>query len=366
MRRSRCGPPRRRYARSVPTRKRIGFLTFGFWQPADWSLTRTARDALTQTVELAVAAEELGVDGAYVRVHHFARQLSAPFPLLSAIAVRTSRIEIGTGVIDLRYENPLYMAEEAAVADLLSGGRLQLGVSRGSPEPAFRGFDAFGYSPPEGLDDAGFARAKLELFRAAIAGAGVVPADAGGRPGPGTLPIQPQSPGLPERIWWGSGTRATARWTGEQGLNLQSSTLLLEDTSVPFDELQAEQIAIFRDAWEAAGHARTPRVSVSRSVLPITSDLDRRLFGRESGQDQVGWIDGTIGRFGRTYAGEPDVISDQLAKDAAVAAADTVLLTVPNQLGVEYNARMLETIVRDVAPAFGWSPERPVAAVPDA
>jgi len=339
-------------------RKRIGFLSFGHWQQAEWSQTRTAREALVQTVELAVAAEELGVDGAFLRVHHFARQLSAPFPLLAAMAARTSRIELGTGVIDLRYENPLYMAEEAAVTDLLSDGRLQLGVSRGSPEPAYRGADAFGYAPPEGLSDAEYAHAKVDLFRAAIAGAGVVRADVGGRPGPHALPIEPQSPGLPERIWWGSGTRGTAAWAGEQGMNLMSSTLLLEDTSVPFDQLQAEQIALFREAWDAAGHARAPRVSVSRSVLPITSDLDRRLFGREPGQDQVGWIDGGIARFGRPYAGEPDAIAEELAKDEAVAAADTILLTVPNQLGVEYNAKLLETIARYVAPAFGWSAPR--------
>jgi alkanesulfonate monooxygenase SsuD/methylene tetrahydromethanopterin reductase-like flavin-dependent oxidoreductase (luciferase family) len=117
---------------------RIGFLSFGHWQNAPGSQTLTARDALTQTIELAVAAEELGIDGAYVRVHHFARQLASPFPLLSAIAARTSRIEMGTAVIDMRYENPLYMAEEAAAADLISDGRLQLGVSRGSPEPALR------------------------------------------------------------------------------------------------------------------------------------------------------------------------------------------------------------------------------------
>jgi alkanesulfonate monooxygenase SsuD/methylene tetrahydromethanopterin reductase-like flavin-dependent oxidoreductase (luciferase family) len=329
--------------------KRIGFLSFGHWQRAEWSQTRTAHDALTQTVELAVAAEELGVDGAFVRVHHFARQLSAPFPLLAAIGVRTSRIEIGTGVIDLRYENPLYMAEDAAVADLLSDGRLQLGVSRGSPEPAYRGYEAFGYATPD-------ARAKLDLFLAAIEGAGVVHADAGGRPGAGTLPVQPQSPGLRERIWWGSGSRETAKWVGERGLNLMSSTLLLEDTQVPFDELQAEQIGLFHDAWTKAGHEREPRVSVSRSVLPITSDLDRRLFGGDANEDQVGYLDGAMARFGRTYTGEPDAIAAELAGDAAVAAADTILLTVPNMLGVEYNARLLETIARDIAPAVGWAP----------
>jgi alkanesulfonate monooxygenase SsuD/methylene tetrahydromethanopterin reductase-like flavin-dependent oxidoreductase (luciferase family) len=342
--------------------KRIGFLSFGHWQQADWSRTRTAAEAHLQTVELAVAAEELGLDGAFVRVHHFARQLASPFPLLAAIGVRTSRIEIGTAVIDMRYENPLYMAEDAAAADLLAGGRLQLGISRGSPEPAWRGADAFGYAPPEGMDDAELARRKTELFRAAIAGAGVVHADAGGGPGRSLLPIQPLSPGLPERIWWGSGSSRSAPWVAEQGMNLMSSTLLLEDTGVPFDELQAGQIALYREAWAATGHPRTPRVSVSRSVIPITSDLDRRLFGGDANADQVGYLDGAMARFGRTYTGEPDVIAAELARDVAVAEADTLLLTVPNQLGVEYNARLLETIARDVAPAIGWEPASAPAA----
>src|SRR6195952_4841895 len=151
--------------------KRIGFLSFGHWQPIAGSQVRTARDALVQTVELAVAAEELGVDGAYVRVHHFARQLASPYPLLAAIAARTSQIEIGTGVIDMRYENPLYMAEEAAATDLLSDGRLQLGVSRGSPETALRGSETFGYVPAEGSDDGAMAREHTGLFLSAISGA---------------------------------------------------------------------------------------------------------------------------------------------------------------------------------------------------
>ena len=330
--------------------KRIGFLSFGHWHPAG-GMTNSAGDALRQTVELAVAAEEIGVDGAFVRVHHFARQLASPFPLLAAIGVRTARIEIGTGVIDMRYENPLYMAEDAGAADLLSGGRLQLGISRGSPEHAWRGAEAFGHSL-----DTEDVHAKTRRFRDAIAGAGMVAADAGGRPADVLLPIQPQSTGLGDRIWWGSGTRASAVWAAEQGMNLMSSTLLLEDTQVPFDQLQLEQIDLFRDAWAKAGHEREPRVSVSRSVIPITSDLDRRLFGGDENADQVGWLDGSLARFGRTYTGEPDEIAEELARDEAVRAADTILLTVPSRLGVEYNARMLETIARDIAPAIGWSP----------
>src|SRR6187551_1272999 len=147
--------------------KRIGFLSFGHWGDVPGSRVRSARDALLQAIELAVAAEEVGVDGAFFRVHHFAEQQASPFPLLAAIAARTSRIEMGTGVIDMRYENPLYMAEEAAATDLLGDGRLQLGVSRGSPETALRGSEAFGYVPPEGSSDADLARDKTALFLAA-------------------------------------------------------------------------------------------------------------------------------------------------------------------------------------------------------
>jgi alkanesulfonate monooxygenase SsuD/methylene tetrahydromethanopterin reductase-like flavin-dependent oxidoreductase (luciferase family) len=346
----------------MPHPKRIGFLSFGHWTPAPGSATRTGQDALLQSIELAVAAEGLGLDGAYVRVHHFARQLAAPFPLLAAMGARTSRIELGTAVIDMRYENPLYMAEDAAAADLIADGRLQLGVSRGSPEPALRGSEAFGHVPAAGETDADLARTHTATFRAAIAGAGVAQADPalGGR---GLLPIQPQAPGLADRIWWGAGTRATGVWAAEQGMHLMSSTLLTEDTGVPFDQLQLEQIQLYRETWEAMGWEREPRVSVSRSVLPIVSDLDRMYFGRETGRgDTTGYLDGGLARFGRTYAGEPDAIASELAADVAVQAADTLLLTVPNQLGVEYNANLLSVIAEHVAPAIGWRPSTAATA----
>ncbi len=338
-------------------KKNIGFLNFGHWTPSPHSAVRTASDALLQTIELAVAAEELGVDGAYVRVHHFARQFAAPYPLLAAIGARTSRIEIGTGVIDMRYENPLAMAESAAAADLISGGRLQLGISRGSPEQVIDGFRHFGHDPGPDGDHAAMAREHTRHFLDVLRGEGF--AEPNPRPmfpnPPGLLPLEPQSPGLRDRIWWGAGTRATAEWTAEQGMNLMSSTLLTEDTGVPFHRLQAEQIERFRTAWVAAGHQREPRVSVSRSIFPIVSDLDRGYFGRESrSQDQVGMIDGGIARFGKTYAGEPDQLVRELAEDEAVAAADTLLLTVPNQLGVDYNAHVLQALVEHVAPALGW------------
>ncbi|MGI4896214.1 MAG: LLM class flavin-dependent oxidoreductase [Janthinobacterium lividum] len=338
--------------------KSIGFLSFGHYQPVQGSHARTAREALVQTVELAVAAEELGFDGAYVRVHHFARQQAAPFPILAAMAARTSYIELGTGVIDMRYENPLYMAEEAAMTDLISDSRLQLGVSRGSPEPASNGPAAFGYVPAEGETEADMARRHTDVFRRAIAGAGMTASNPRMTGRSTALPILPQSPGLADRIWWGSGTRETARWVARQGMNLMSSTLLTEDTGVPFDQLQAEQIAIFREEWAKAGWQREPRVSVSRSIMPLVTDLDRHYFGNEEGSsDQVGSLgEPGLARFGKSYVGEPDQLAEELAKDTAVRDADTLLVTIPNALGVQYNTHLMESIVRHVAPALGWEP----------
>jgi len=337
--------------------KNIGFLSFGHWAPSSQSQTRSAADALLQSIDLAVAAEEIGVDGAYFRVHHFARQLASPFPLLAAIGAKTDRIEIGTGVIDMRYENPLSMTEDAGSADLIAGGRLQLGISRGSPEQVVDGFRYFGYAPAEGSDHAAMAREHTRIFLEMLDGEGF--AQPNPRPmfpnPPGLLRLEPQSPGLRGRIWWGAGTRATAEWTAEQGMNLMSSTLLTEDTGVPFHQLQAEQIQRFRDAWKAAGHQREPRVSVSRSIFPLVSDLDHAYFGGQGGsQDQVGQLDGGLARFGKTYAGEPERLVQDLAEDEAVAAADTLLLTIPNQLGVDYNVHVLDTVLRELGPELGW------------
>jgi alkanesulfonate monooxygenase SsuD/methylene tetrahydromethanopterin reductase-like flavin-dependent oxidoreductase (luciferase family) len=337
--------------------KKIGFLSFGHWTPSRGSQARSAADVLLQSIELAEAVEELGADGAYFRVHHFARQLASPFPLLAAVGARTSRIEIGTGVIDMRYENPLYMAEDAGAADLISGGRLQLGISRGSPEQVREGWRYFGFSPAEGETDADMARRHTAVLLDVLRGEGFAEPDP--HPmfpnPPGLLRIEPHSEGLRERIWWGAASDATARWAGEKGMNLMSSTLKADESGEPFHVQQRKQIEAFREAWSGAGHARQPRVSVSRSIFALTNDLDRAYFGADrSSSDQVGHIDNMRAVFGRSYAAEPDVLVDQLAGDEAIAAADTLLLTVPNQLGVDYNAHVVESILTEVAPALGW------------
>jgi alkanesulfonate monooxygenase SsuD/methylene tetrahydromethanopterin reductase-like flavin-dependent oxidoreductase (luciferase family) len=338
--------------------KKIGFLSFGHWTPSDQSQTRSAADALLQSIDLAVAAEELGADGAYFRVHHFARQLASPFPLLAAVGARTSRIEIGTAVIDMRYENPFYMAEDAGAADAISSGRLQLGISRGSPEQVIDGWRYFGYVPAEGESDAEMARHHAEVFLGLLRGEGF--ARPNPRPmfpnPPGLLRLEPHSEGLGERIWWGAATNATAQWAAKLGMNLQSSTLKFDETGEPFHIQQADQIRAYREAWKAAGHSREPRVSVSRSIFALVDDRDRAYFGyRNQSDDQIGFIDeNTRAIFGRSYAAEPDVLIEELAKDEAIKEADTLLLTVPNQLGVDYNAHVIEAILTHVAPALGW------------
>jgi len=337
--------------------KRIGFLSFGHWSPSPHSQSRSAGDALLQSIDLAVAAEELGADGAYFRVHHFARQLASPFPLLAAVGARTRRIEIGTGVIDMRYENPFYMAEDAGAADLISGGRLQLGISRGSPEQVIEGWRYFGYEPTAGEDDAQMGRAHAESFLGLLSGEGF--ARPNPRPmfpnPPGLLRIEPYSEGLRKRIWWGASSDNTAIWAAEKGMNLQSSTLKLDESGEAFHIQQARQIRAYRAAWARAQHQWEPRVSVSRSIFPLITEQDRAYFGGAHGGDHIGMLDEqTRAVFGRSYAAEPEVLIEQLRADEAIGEADTLLLTVPNQLGVAYNTHVIESVLTHVAPALGW------------
>ena len=347
--------------------KRFGTLSFGHYGPLGGGHSLSAADSMLQAIDLAQGMDELGVNGIYFRVHHFARQQSAPMPILAAIAARTERIEMGTGVIDMRYENPLYLAEEAAAVDLLSGGRLALGVSRGSPETVIRGYEVFGYTGSKDPRGADIAREHFDLFLRAIEGEGLAERDPnspfGGGPSAGSgarglQRVEPHSPGLRSRVWWGAGNRDSAEWAGRKGVNLMSSTLVTEADGRPFDILQAEQIDVFRDAWREAGHPGEPRVSVSRSIFPLVTAEDHLYFGGRQEGDGIGIIDGLRSTFGKTYAAEPDVLVEQLQNDAAIASADTLMLTIPSQLGVEFNLRVVETFAKHVAPALGWEPTR--------
>jgi alkanesulfonate monooxygenase SsuD/methylene tetrahydromethanopterin reductase-like flavin-dependent oxidoreductase (luciferase family) len=338
--------------------KKIGFLSFGHWSDHPAYQTRTAADTLLQSIDLAVAAEEIGMDGAYFRVHHFARQLASPFPLLSAVGAKTSKIEIGTGVIDMRYENPLYMVEDAGAADLISEGRLQLGISRGSPEQVIDGWRYFGYEPQEGETDADMGRNKALQFLERLDGKGFAepnPYPMFPNP-PGLLRLEPHSDGLRERIWWGAASNATAVWAAENGMHLQSSTLKYDENGKPFHVQQAEQIRLYKEAWKKAGHDREARVSVSRSIFALVNDQDRYYFGQQGkSADSFGYIESDKRAiFGKSYAAEPDKLIAELAQDEAIQEADTLLLTIPNTLGVDYNIHVMSSILNYVAPELGW------------
>lgn len=338
--------------------KNIGFLSFGHWMDQG-SLVKTAQDAYLQSIELAVEAEKLGIDGAWFRVHHFAPQIGSPFPLLSAIGAQTSKIEIGTGLIDMRYENPYYMAENAGLTDIITQGRVQLGVGRGSPEQVLDGWKYFGYDYSEEEIKEVTRERTLEFLELLKGERFAEPNPMPMFPqAPGKLRIEPYSEGLEKRIWWGAGSQETVIWAAKHGMNLQSSTLVNNESNEPFHVQQAKQLRAYKEAWKEAGHDFEPRTLVTRSIQPITSDLDRRLFGGndDSKYDQVGFLayhqNPTI--FGKTFAGEPDQIVKELAEDEAIKEADTVLVTIPNTLGVEYNVHLLESIVKDVAPDLGW------------
>lgn len=358
--------PGDRIAEGTDRMKKIGFLSFGFWNAAPGSVVRTARESLQQSVELAVAAEEIGIAGAFYRVHHFAQQQASPFILMAAVAARTSRLEFGTGVVDMRYETPLYLAEQAAQLDLLSSGRLQLGISRGSPESVVAGYRHFGHVPSSDGGDADMAREHTATFLQAIGGEPIAEANPRGAmpgfedPDGVLLPVTPQSPELRRRIWWGAGSLKTAQWAARQGMQLMSSTLLLEDRGIPFDRLQREQVDAFRAGWAEAGWDWPAQVSVSRSIVPLVDDTTRTYFGRgRGGSEGVGQIDGVSARFGPSFVGEPEDLVQRLGRDEAIQAADLVLVTVPNLLGVDFNARLLQA-VHAIGHELGWdAPSEP-------
>ena len=339
--------------------KHIGFLSFGHWTPSPQSQTRSASDALLQSIELAVAAEELGADGAYFRVHHFARQLGSPFPLLAACGARTKRIEIGTAVIDMRYENPLYMAEDAGAADLIAGGRLQLGISRGSPEQVIDGFRYFGYAPPEGMTDADMARRHTEVFLEVLLGKGFAkpnPSPMFPNP-PGLLRLEPYSRGparahlVGRRHQCDGGMGGQARHEPAK-LDAQDRR---ERQAVPRPAGRADP-ALSRGVEGGGARAHAAGVGLAAASSRWSTTATACISGAAARRRTRSACSAKPSAPFSAAAMPPSRTSSstQLKGDEAIAEADTLLLTVPNQLGVDYNAHVIEAILKHVAPGLGW------------
>jgi len=342
------------------TRLELGFLSF---IPNPYGAGGEAR-ALADGIRLFEHAEQLGFDIGWIRVRHFEQFPSSPLTMLSAIAQRTSRIRLGTGVIPLRYENPIRLAEDASTVDLLSGGRLELGVSSGIGQFAPIFDPVFGESERSFSAES---QHRLARLRAALAGMPVGRSGAGfmSIPADIDLTVTPAAPGLADRVWYGPGTLASAVRTGEQGLDIHVSTLNAEETGEDFAAGQATQLRAYKDAFSRADAAsrRAPRIAAGRVVLPSLTPADEAPYAdyirghNDRMQPDGRALDPRMRmRFDRIHNGDPARIVDGLLADEALREVTELTITLPAPGGIEAHLRTLDLVAEHVAPALGWSP----------
>ena len=345
----------------MPTRRlELGFLSF---VPNPYGPDGFAR-ALEDGVRLFEHAEQLGFDVGWVRVRHFEEFLASPLTFLTAVGQRTRRIRLGTGVIPMRYEDPIRLAEDAATADLLTGGRLELGISGGIAQLAPILDSVFGTSELSFGDET---QARLARLRSALAGVPVANSGKGfmSIPPDADLVVTPIAPGLSDRVWYGPGSMASAVRTGEQGLDVHVSTLNSEETGDSFAVGQAKQLRAYKEAFSRSDAAtrRQPRIAAGRIILPLMSDADREAHaGFIKGYAERMHPDGRPHdsripiRFDRVHYGEPEAIVEELLADEALAEVTELTVTLPAPGGIEAHLRTLEAVAQHVAPALGWSP----------
>ncbi|MCK9932293.1 LLM class flavin-dependent oxidoreductase [Frankia sp. Mgl5] len=323
-----------------------------------------AAEGLRDGIELFRVAEQLGYDTGWVYQRHFDNYLASPLVFHAAVAQHTERIGLGTAIIGARYEDPVLLAEAAGTADLLSGGRLQLGLGTGQG-----GYDhIFGQEPNDGRDQS---QARLATFLRGIRGeklgevtdpAGLVAAGTG-------LFARPTSPTLPDRVWYGGGSVASAERVGRQGLRLLLSTILHGQ----IDDYGAE-LARAVEAYRAAYTGTSPsRVAIARSVLPATSpelarvyaayDEERRTHGPAASRPEGALtpVAAPPARFTMSpvHHGAPSAVVDQLLADPSLAVSDELIAFLPPAFGLRDNLRLLEDIAETVAPHLGWAPATP-------
>lgn len=335
--------------------RELGFLSFvpNHGGPAG------AAAALEDGLRLFETAERLGYGTGWVRGRHFEPFLTSPMTFFAAAAQRTSTIGFGTAVLGMRYEDPVRLAEDASTVDLLSGGRVQLGISTGIAGYGPILDPVFGATERSFRDEAEARAARLlevldgEPLGSSGKGYESIPADT-------DLTLQPLSPALRSRVWWGGGSMGTAVRTAEKGLLLHCSTLNTEDTGEPFAVAQAAQIAAYRERFAELHPDRTPKVAVGRIVVPLLDDQDRAvheefLTGYASGMDDEGRpLSGNPPfRFSKVLSGEPAAIVEALRADPAVAATDELVITLPANGDAASHERILTVIAEQIAPYLG-------------
>ncbi|WP_432843335.1 LLM class flavin-dependent oxidoreductase [Dactylosporangium sp. CA-092794] len=332
--------------------------------------TGEAARGLREGIELFRAAEELGYQSGWAYQRHFDNYLSSPIPFFAAAGQHTTRITLGSAVLPARYQEPILLAEAACTADLLIGGRLQLAFSSGTDV-----WDAvFGAVATDARTEG---QRRLARFLSAVAGEPVHtvtdPRPAGGPPAGTQLRVTPPSPGLRSRIWYGSGSIASAVTAAGQGLRLITGTILHDvPPGETFPEHQARLVAAYRAAWTAAHATPPPPVAVAASVLPATTaalretyaayDLERRTHGPAASRPR-GALEPALSAalpagmvMSPVYHGEPDEVAKAVLADPGLSAADELVLFLPPAFGLAENVRLLSDLARTVAPALDWSP----------
>ncbi|MET9612119.1 LLM class flavin-dependent oxidoreductase [Kitasatospora indigofera] len=335
-------------AHSQPLR-RLGFLTIGLFDPAD---PGQGHESTLRIIELG---EQLGFDSAWVRHRHLQYGISSPVAVLAAATQRTSRIQLGTAVIPLGWENPLRLAEDLATVDLLSGGRLNPGISVGRPGQYDRIASAL-YPDTAEAEDFGYERVRrlLDFVR------GKPATDFSGVEGIEVFSdrVQPIAPGLADRVWYGGGSLRSARWAGEQGLSLLTSNVLRAEESEDFAETQRSQIAAFR-----ARHPEGARARVSQGLVVIPTD-------GASAQQRAKYQEYVRSRTARTAAPQgpartmfaPDLIgtsaeiAEQLYAHAGFREVEEVVFALPFSFEHEDYVQILTDIATGLGPALGWQP----------
>ncbi|GGV19354.1 monooxygenase [Kitasatospora herbaricolor] len=329
--------------------QRLGFLTIGLFDPAD---PGQGHESTLRIIELG---EQLGFDSAWVRHRHLQYGISSPVAVLAAATQRTSRIELGTAVIPLGWENPLRLAEDLATVDLLSGGRLNPGISVGRPGQYDRIASAL-YPDTAEAEDFSYERVRrlLDFVR------GKPATDFSGVEGIEVYSdrVQPVAPGLADRIWYGGGSLRSARWAGEQGLSLLTSNVLQAEESEDFAETQRSQIAAFR-----ARHPEGARARVSQGLVVIPTDgasARQRAKYQEYVRSRTARTAEPQGpartMFARDLIGTSAEIAEQLYAHAGFREVDEVVFALPFSFDHEDYVQILTDIATGLGPALGWRP----------
>ncbi|MFF0287817.1 LLM class flavin-dependent oxidoreductase [Streptomyces sp. NPDC005262] len=329
--------------------RKLGFLTIGLFDETD---PRRGHESTLSIIELG---ERLGFDSAWVRHRHLQYGISSPVVVLAAASQRTSRIQLGTAVTPLGWENPLRLAEDLATVDILSGGRLNPGVSVGPPMRYERVKHAL-YPDTADAEDFGYERVRrlLAFVR------GEPATDFTGKEGFEAYSdrVQPHSPGLAGRMWYGGGSLRSARWAGEQGMNFLTSSVVKAEESEDFAEIQLSHIRAFR-----AHHPDGERARVSHGLVVIPTDT-------ASAQQRAKYEAYALERMPRTTAPQgparmmfaPDLvgssaeIAERLHAHAAFREVDEVAFALPFTFDHDDYVQILTDIATELGPALGWQP----------